>query len=358
MEKNINRLESILRDKNDIQKKKNYSFIENLKNPSESNISLQTKNVFLSLPKLNTRENRIKKSFLKTLNLSLRNKRNRTIDTSCEDNIIKYEHTTPSIPNKTKKEFINIAIIDKNNKNSKINRFTVIFENPKTKALHQNKIKTNFNTILMNYQKNNNLKEISQLKHNINKSNEQKNSKTIIKPILNKKPSNDYIYQMYKNSKTFIIKEEPNMKLLNVGDLMIMQTKKKFKYNNDNKIGKTIEENNSKSCFKIGSKYYGEEKVKNLEERNAFYNKVKLLYDKDRENRFKKKYVRVRNVNDLLEQFKNRRFESCSKVIKKAILDVKKEKNFIADFFQNYKKVFDIYDDWDDPKNKDNLYNN
>ena len=358
MEKNIIEEESKLGNKKN-NSKKNHSFFDHLKNPTIDNNRIKAKNIFLSLPKLNIRENRINKSFLKTLNLSIKHKRNRTIDTLYSDNIIKYESTTPSMLNKRKKEFINIAIIDNNNKNKiqKINRFTIILENPQSKKIHQNHFKSNFNTTFKNYQKNNNLKETNQLRPKINKSTEQKNSKIKINPIL-KKPSIDYIAPIFKNTKTYFFKEEPNLKLLSIGDLMIMQAKKKIRIKNDNKMGNKSEENTSKSYLKIGSKFSGKEKMKNLEERNAFYTKIKLLYDENRQNKLKRKYVRIRNVHDVLENFKNRRFESCRKVIKQTLLDVKKEKNLIVDFFDNYKKVFDEYDDWDDPKNKDNLFNN
>ena len=74
-----------------------------LKNRLEENFGFRTKNIILSLPKLNKGGNRINKSFLRTLNLTMKNKRNKTKDSLSPEKIPRYDNTTQTFQNKNKK---------------------------------------------------------------------------------------------------------------------------------------------------------------------------------------------------------------------------------------------------------------
>ena len=333
-----------------------------LKNRLEENFGFKTKNIILSLPKLNKGGNRINKSFLRTLNLSIKNKRNKSIDSLSPEKNQKYDNTTQTFSKKSKKNSINISIINKDKEYyyPETNKFTLIFENSQSNKNHQKKIeKTNYNTTYKNYIKKKLKLKYSQNKEPIiNKSIGQKHFKTQNIYTFMKKPSVDYITPILKNMRTYIVREEPNLKLLNVGDLMNWKIKKKYIKND---FERKLEGVNLKSYFKVGSKFSPNgEKIKDLEQRNEYYKKMQLLNEENKEmkeSKEKKKIVPLRNFRDMLEFYKNNRFDNCRRLIKQTLLDVKKEKNTIVEFFENYKKVFDEFDDWNDPKNKDNLYN-
>ena len=332
-----------------------------LKNRLEENFGFRTKNIILSLPKLNKGGNRINKSFLRTLNLTIKNKRNKSIDSMSPEKNPKYDSTTQTFPKKDKKNSINISIINKDKEYyyPETNKFTLIFEKSQSNQIHQKKIvKKIYNTTYKSHIKKKIKLKDSQKKEPItNKSIDQKpfNTQNIYTFI--KKPSVDYITPILKNMRTYIVREEPNLKLLNVGDLMNWKIKNKYIKNDfESKLGGM----NLKSYFKVGSKFSSGEKIKDLEQRNEYYKKIQLLNEENKEmkeSREKKKIVPLRNFRDVLEFYKNNRFDNCRRLIKQTLIDVKKEKNTIVEFFENYKKVFDEFDDWNDPKNKDNLYN-
>ena len=325
-----------------------------LKNGLEENFGFRTKNIILSLPKLNKGGTRINKSFLKTLNLTIKNKRNNTIDSLSPDKIHKFDNTAQTSPKNNKNNFLNISITNKDKEfyYPQTNKFTLMFQKSKSNEIHQKQnIKTNYNKTYKNYIKKK--LEYSQNKEPyINKSTDSKRFKMQNIYSFMKKPSVDYITPIDKNVNTYIIREEPNLKLLNVGDLMNFKIKKKYM---SNEFGSKLEGVNLNTYFKLGSKFSSREKIKDLEKRNEFYKNIQLLKE-NKKIKEKKKIVPMRNFRDILEYYKNNRFDNCRKLIEQTLIDVKKEKNIIAEFFENYKKVFDKFDDWNDPKNKDNLY--
>lgn len=358
MEKNIKNIEYTIKDRqSNFNHKKNFTEISN--NMSVNKSGSTTKNIFLSLPKINTQENKIHQSFLKTLNLTIQHKRNKAKDSLKPEFITTYEHSVHTIPNKNTPNLINVKIIEKDKINNlPKNKYTILFDDICYTNLFQQYNETYFNTINKNESKNKELNGTS-IKSKVNKSSEN-NSRT--QNIFQKKNSIDYMAPIYKNMKTFKMKEEPNLKKLNLWELM----KKNNKYNNniksnicllndDNKCDNN--EQSLKQCFKIGHKFSSEEKTKNVNKRNEFFSKIKSLYEERKENKIKKKFFQFRNCHEVLKHYKNKRFSNCKKLIEQTLLDVKKEKNLINDFFDNYKKVFDAYDDWNDPKNNDNLYN-
>ena len=341
--------------KNLIQSDINKTKSDYLKSTSIGKSGLITKNIFLSLPKVDNREKSINKSFLRTLNLTINNKINKTIDSLYKDNFSKYGNSTQKINKNNLK--INIIESDKINGYNipRNNRFTIILGKSPLKTNY--KTNSNLNTTFKNTKKK--YKKLVPIQQKINKSLEHKNSKAQNIDFFQKKPSVDYISTILKNVKAFKIKEEPDLNKVNVGKMM----KKISKTNNNNCLLKDDDKNNNKENlinvkknFKIGNKFSSEEKIKNLKERNEFYLKIKML-NIGKENKLEKKLGHMNNCHDILEHYKNNRFDNCRKLIEQTLLDVKKEKNIICGFFDNYKKVFDEFDDWNDPKNKDNLYN-
>lgn len=350
MDKNNNQSKNIF-EKNIIQSNINKTKSDNVKSSSMGKNRLVTKNIFLSLPKLDNKEKRINKSFLRTLNLTLNNKINKTIDSLYKDNISNYGNSTQKIKN----NFLKINILE----TDKINGYNIPRNNRFTIILGKSPIKTNYetnsnlNTTFKNTKK---YKKLGPIQQKINKSLEHKNEKTQ-NDFFQKKPSIDYISTILKTVKAFEIKEEPDLKKVNVGKMMT----KINKNNNNICLLKDDDKNNKenlnnfKKNFKIGNKFSSEEKIKNLKERNEFYSKIKML-NIGKENKIEKK-VHMNNCHEILEHYKNNRFENCRKLIEQTLSDVKKEKNIICGFFDKYKKVFDEFDDWNDPKNKDCLYN-
>ena len=364
MEKNIKNIEYNNKDRqNNFNNKKNLIDIANMSNEISLNKSGNiSKNIFLSLPKINSLEQKGNKLFQKTLNLSIKNKRNKTKE-SFNYEIFDSQLNTITIPNKNINNLINISVIG-NQKNIQKNVYKIIYEDIHLDSIYEKYKDQNIRIIYRNMiknDKNGKFHESNGLRPIIAKSSEKKNEKTQKLTFFQKKPSIDYLSTVYNNLRVSLMKEEPNLRKLNLYELMKKGKKKKIKNNkicllsyDDNKCDN---ENNIKQLFKVGDKFSAEEKIKNLEERNQFYSKVKTLYEDRKDNKIKKKLSPFRNCHEVLDHFKKNRVTNCKKLIAQTLLDVKKEKNSINEFFDNYKKVFDKYDDWNDPKNKDNLYN-
>ena len=83
--------------------------------------------------------------------------------------------------------------------------------------------------------------------------------------------------------KIFKMREEPNLKLFSVGDLMSREIQK---YNNNNTCTLNIDNKNGvklrgidlKTYFKVGGKFSSEEKIKDLDKRNEFYSKIIMVF--------------------------------------------------------------------------------
>jgi len=337
-----------------------------------------TKNsVFLSLPKINANKKKINKTFINTVKLNFNNSQNKTIkrlkDSLNKDNSIKIEHNqTTSRISKIRKNlnFNNTKLNDKkfgNNYNNGVKNLTLFFDNSNIdKSKKRNNI-INFNTTYKHISNNNNI-----YKNRIRKIQKTKppSPYTIKKhklfnkkklkaetPNLNKKDvskdSFDYLKEIFNNN---LFQDKSNLKKLSLGDLM----KKELKQNNNlcllnanNKVGS---EEKSNQDFKIGEKYYSEEKAKNLEEKYEYNSKLKMLYDKEREKKIRRKINSMRNCHEVLEYYKNNRMINFRKLIQRTLDDAKKARNIVQDFFAEFQDIFDEYDNWNDPKNIDNLY--
>jgi len=337
-----------------------------------------TKNsVFLSLPKINANKKKINKTFINTVKLNFNNSQIKTIkrlkNSLNKDNSIKIEHNqTTSRISKIRKNlnFNNTRLNDKkfgNNYTNGVKNLTLFFDNSNIdKSKKRNNI-INFNTTYKHISNNNNI-----YKNRIRKIQKTKPpSPYIIKkhklfnkkklkaetPNLNKKDvskdSFDYLKEIFNNN---LFQDNSNLKKLSLGDLM----KKELKQNNNlcllnanNKVGNEEESNQN---FKIGEKYYSEEKAKNLEEKYEYNSKLKMLYDKEREKKIRRKINSMRNCHEVLEYYKNNRMTNFRKLIQGTLDDAKKARNIVQDFFAEFQDIFDEYDNWNDPKNIDNLY--
>ena len=335
-----------------------------------------TKNsVFLSLPKINANKKRINKTFINSVKLNFsnsQNKPNKKLRNSLfKDNTIKTEHNqTTSRINKIRKNFNNTNLNDKNfgnNYTNGVKNLTLFFDNTYRDKNNERRYLTNFNTTYKHLRDNNTIyknriKKIQKTKPpspSVFKRHKLFNKKLLKaeKPNLNKKDvskdSFDYLKQIYNNN---LFQDNSNLKKLNLGDLM----KKEFKQNNNlcllNDNNKMKGEEESNQNFKIGEKYFSEEKAKNLEKKYEYKSKLKMLYDKEREKKIRKKINSMRNCHEVLEYYKNNRMINFRKLIQGTLDDAKKARNIVQDFFADFQDIFDEYDNWNDPKNSDNLY--
>ena len=363
MDKNIKNIEYNNKDRqNNFNNKKSIIEKSNISNNNSMDKSgITSNNIFLSLPKINALEqHKFNKIFQKTLNLSIKNKRNKTKD-SFNSEIFELKMNTITIPNKKINNLINNTIVN-NQKNLQKKRYKILFEDIHKNSIYNNLNDANIKIIYRNILKNDKYQDTNVLRPIINKSCDKKNAKTQKFEFFQKKSSIEYISPIYNNIKAFLDKDEPNLKRLNLYELMKKGLKRKNKKNNICLL--SFDDNNkcqndiiSKQYFRIGDKFSPEEKIKNLNERNEYYSKVKTLYEDKKDSKIKKKLSPFRNCHEILEHYKKNRVTNCKKLVEQTLLDVKREKNSINEFFDKYKKVFDEYDDWNDPKNNDNLYN-
>lgn len=362
-------------------KKKNYNLVDRLndiinnKTNSEKMYkdAFTTKNsVFLSLPKINENKKRINKTFINTVKLnfsSSQNKPNKKLrDSLYKDNTIKTEHNqTTSRINKIKQNFNYTKLNNRkfgNNYTNGVKNLTLFFDDSNRDNKRNNM--TNFNTTYKHI-RNYNIYQNRIMKMQKTKPpspSALKKHKLFIKkklkvetPNMNKKnvsrDSLDYLKQIYNNK---LFQDNSNLKKLSLGDLM----KKDFKQNNNlcllNDNNKMEGKEESNQNFKIGEKYFSEEKAKNLEEKYAYFSKLKMLYDKERSKKLRKKIKSMRNCHEVLEYYKNNRMTNFRKLIQGTLDDAKKARNVVQDFFAEFQDIFDQYDNWNDPQNSDNLY--
>ena len=301
------------------------------------------KNVFLSLQSDKAYQSRNRKSHFNilTINFPSRKQRNKTKDSLYISKTIKTENNERII-RKYKifslgKKFGNFP--QKNNNIIDLKGFTFLVE----KSNSNNK---------ENCKRNNDISKISKKKDDISK---KINLKTQVINFQKKSNSKYYLAPLFQNKKTNQLEEETSMRRINVGDLM----KKNFRKNisqclikDDNKYKGELNPH-----FKLGNKYFPGDKLKDLKERNEFYSQLEKVYDEDRERKSRKKNTSLRNCHEILDYYKKHRILNCRKLIERTLFDAKKAKKEVCKFFEQYKKVFDAYDDWNDPKNEDNLYN-
>lgn len=316
-------------------------------------------NVFLSLQCDKACQSRNNKSHLNTITINFpsRNKQNKTKDTLYASKTIKTDNNEKII---RKYKIFRIGKKFENNPQKKNNiidlkGFTFLVDKSSTNCDDNYKRKnlTNFNTLYRERRNNsNNLLKIVKQNDDISK---KANLKTQVINFHKKSNSKCYLVPLYQNKITNNLEEETSMKRMNVGDIM----KKNFRKN----ISQCLLKDDSKyrgelnPHFKLGNKYFPGDKLKDLKERNEFYSQLEKIYDEDRERKLRKKLNSMRNCHEVLDYYRKHRILNCRKLIERTLVDAKKAKQEVCNFFEQYKKVFDVYDDWNDPKNADNLYN-
>ena len=323
-----------------------------LKNVSSENSGITTKNVFLSLPKLNTKTNHYNKSYLKTINLTFNNRRNKTIEFLSTEGSNKTENIREislKKNNRNKNSLINIKIIGKKTENNfpKNKASTILIDNTHFDKINPKNETQNFNTININLKKHN----LKKLKNPYNTLPDKKRTKTQDIHFYHKKPTIDYNDPILKSYK---FNEISNLRRLNLGDLL---TKKSIKDSCICLLDDDSKEDYLSPYFKLGNKYFEGEKLKDLKERNEFFSKLKILYDEDKRRKKRKKFSLLKNCHEILDYYRNNRVINCRKLIEQTLEDTKKTKKTISNYFEQYKTVFDQYDDWNSPKNENNLYN-
>ena len=315
------------------------------------------KNVFLSLQSDKTYQSRNNKSHLNmiTINFPSRKQRNKTKDSLYISKTIKTENNERII---RKYKIFRIGkkyIPQKNNNIIDLKGFTFLVEksNSNNKENYKRNNLTNFNTLYK--EKRNNINDISKISKKKDNKSKKTNLKTQVINFQKKSNSKYYLAPLFQNKKINQLEEETSMRRINVGDLM----KKNFRKNisqcllkDDNKYKGELNPH-----FKLGNKYFPGDKLKDLKQRNEFYSQLEKIYDEDRERKLRKKFTSLRNCHEVLDYYKKHRILNCRKMIGRTLDDAKKAKQEVCNFFEQYKKVFDVYDDWNDPKNADNLYN-
>lgn len=317
------------------------------------------KDVFLSLQSHKENKSRNNKSHLSTITINFpsQNQRNKTKDSLYASKTIKTENNERII---RKYKIFRIGKKFENNPQRKnniadIKGYTFLVE--KSNSIFDENSKknslTNFNTLYRERRKD--ISGISQFaKHRNDTFSRKTNLKTQVINYYKKNSSKYYLAPLFQNQKINKLEQESNMKRINVGDLMKRNFRKNISFSllkDDNK------DQGENSNFKLGNKYFPREALKDLKKRNEFYTNLKLLYDEDRERKLRKKFSSMRNCHEVLNYYKQHRIINCRKLIERTLIDAKKAKQEVCNFFEQYKKVFDIYDDWNDPKNADNLYN-
>ena len=294
-----------------------------------------TKNsLFLSLPKISANKKKINQTFINTVRLNFNNSKKKAKkilgDSLYKDSTFKTEHSqTTSRINKIRQNFNNSQLNEKkfgNNYTNRVKNLTLFFDNSNTDKIKKINKLTNFNTTYKHIDNNRNInknriKKIQKTKPpspSAFKKQKLFNKKKLKSetPNLNKRDVSrdalDYLKKIY-NNKAF--HDKSNLKKLSLRDLMKKEFKQKKNIcllNDDNKL-------EGEKCFnlnfRIGEKYFSEEKEKdkNLEEKYEYYRKVKILYDKEREKKMRRKINSMRNCHEVLEYYKNNRINNFRK---------------------------------------------
>lgn len=328
-------------------------------NFSLSKNAISKKNIFLSLQCDKGCQSRNNKSHLNmiTINFPSRNKQNKSKDSLYASKTIKTDNNERIIRKykilRIGKKFENNP--QKNNNIIDLKGFTFLVEKSSSNfdGNYKRNNLTNFNTLYRERRNNSNNKlNIAKQKDDTSK---KINLKTQEINFHKKSYSKYYLAPLYQDKKKDKLEEEASMKRINVGYMM----KKNFRKNitqcllkDDNKYKGELDPH-----FKLGNKYFPGDKLKDLKERNEFYSKLEKIYDEDRERKLRKKFTSLRNCHEVLDYYRKHRILNCRKLIERTLFDAKKAKKEVCKFFEQYKKVFDAYDDWNDPKNEDNLYN-
>lgn len=104
----------------------------------------------------------------------------------------------------------------------------------------------------------------------------------------------------------------------------------------------------------IGSKYYPPDKPVDYEEKNKFYSDLQIFYNNQNIKTIENNDYQ--NKSAMFRKFRNKRLLNCNRLIMKNLIIKGNTKEKIDGIYRGLRKSFDRFDDWNEEKNKDNLY--
>lgn len=113
---------------------------------------------------------------------------------------------------------------------------------------------------------------------------------------------------------------------------------------------------NTEDSIKIGGMFHLRDKDPEADERNKFNEKLKLLFDENKNQKNKIKEFTPKNCNDYLKYAKNKKISKCRELVEETIETALSTKSNLIKLFDDIKKKCNQYDDWNDKKNIDNLF--
>ena len=105
--------------------------------------------------------------------------------------------------------------------------------------------------------------------------------------------------------------------------------------------------------LKFGSKFGVQEKSEDIIKKEKYYNEIEKFEKERKKGKSEKKKM---TKKELLKIFKNKKLLNCRNLIDKTKINITDTKNKIERIYNKLKLSLNEYDDWNSPKNADNLY--
>ena len=105
--------------------------------------------------------------------------------------------------------------------------------------------------------------------------------------------------------------------------------------------------------LKFGSKFGIQERTEDSIKKEKYYNEIEKFEKERKKGKSEKKKM---TKKELLKIFKNKKLLNCRNLIDKTKINITDTKNKIDKIYNKLKLSLNEYDDWNSPKNADNLY--
>ena len=105
--------------------------------------------------------------------------------------------------------------------------------------------------------------------------------------------------------------------------------------------------------LKLGSKFGIQERSEDSIKKEKYYNEIEKFEKGRKKGKSEKKKM---TKKELLKIFKNKKLLNCRNLIDKTKINITDTKNKIDNIYNKLKLSLNEYDDWNSPKNADNLY--
>ena len=103
----------------------------------------------------------------------------------------------------------------------------------------------------------------------------------------------------------------------------------------------------------LGSKFNIQEKSEDSIKKEKFYSEIEKIEKERKKGKSEKKKM---TKKELLKIFNNKKLKNCRNLIDKTKINITDTKNKINRIYNKLKLSLNEYDDWNSPKNADNLY--